>query len=112
MDSKKVEAMARQVAVVTRRGTFRALGGAALTAGLAAPAVARAGKNGQKRCRRQRGQCRAFVEEFCEPKGDPATCEEGGNPCCEHFARCNAGAGIACLFEAVLGVPPQERSRE
>jgi hypothetical protein len=94
----------RQVAAISRRGSFCALGGAVLTAGFAATAAraGNAGKKGQKRCKRQRGQCRAFLETFCELKANPGTCEEGSFPCCEHFARCNAGAGITCLFEAVL----------
>jgi hypothetical protein len=105
MDIKTFDAIARQVAAVSRRGTIRALGGAAMAAGLAAPTVIRAGeagKNGRKRCKRQRGQCLAFFAEFCEPKDDPAGCLEEVRPCCEHFARCNAGAGIECLFETIL----------
>lgn len=110
MTIKTFDAKVLRMGALSRRGSLRALGAAALATGLAAPAATRAGKsgkNGRKRCQQQRGQCRAFLETFCEPKGDPETCEEGSFPCCEHFARCDAGAGIACLFEAVLGATPQ-----
>ncbi len=105
MNIKTFDAKVRQAGALSRRGSFRAVGGAALIAGLAAPATTRAdktSKNGRKRCQRQRGQCRAVLETFCEPKADPETCAEGVFPCCEHFARCDAGAGIACLFDAIL----------
>ena len=66
---------------------------------LAAPttgSAANTGKKAQKRCRRQREQCRTVFAEICE--GVP-TCEAAYAPCCEHFARCDAGTGIACVFQ-------------
>jgi hypothetical protein len=106
MDTGILDKMTRGAAAMSRRGSLRSLGGAALGSALAAPALARAGKagkKGQKRCQRQRGQCLAFVEEFCQPKGDPNACEAIVNPCCENFAQCNAGKGIECLVEKFLG---------
>ena len=99
-------ATTRQVAAVSRRTSLRLLGGAALTGAVAAPATAiakNAGTKTQQRCKRQRGQCLAFAAEFCQPKGDPNACEAQFGPCCEPFARCNAGQGIECLFDALLG---------
>lgn len=106
MELTTIAAVARQAGMVTRRGSIRALGGATLAASLTAPTATHAGKAGkqrQRRCKRQRGQCLAFLEAFCEPKVDPPACVAAGFPCCEPFARCNAEAGIECLFEAVLG---------
>lgn len=105
MNTRTFDTMTRGAAAVSRRGSLRLLGGAALGSALATPALAAAGKTGkkgQKRCRRQRGQCLAFVEEFCQPKGDPGACEEQLSPCCEHLARCSAGEGIECLFSEVF----------
>jgi hypothetical protein len=98
--------LTRRAGAVSRRGSLSTLGGAALAGILATPAAVSAGKggkNGQKRCKRQRGQCLAFVEEFCQPKADPNACETQFSPCCESFAECKAGLGIECLFEALLG---------
>jgi hypothetical protein len=106
MDTKTFVALTRQAVAVSRRGTLRALGAAVVGAGMTAPAAthaAKPGKQGRKRCRRQRAQCRAYLETFCEPKADPTACEDAGFACCEHFARCDAGAGIACLFDGLLG---------
>jgi hypothetical protein len=106
MNARTFEAMARHAASLSRRGSLRVLGGAALTGAIAAPTAAVAGKAGnkaQKRCKRQLGQCLASVEAFCEPQQLPAVCEAFLNPCCEHFSRCEAGQGIACLFAGIAG---------
>jgi hypothetical protein len=103
MDVKTFDAALRRAGALSRRGSLRTLGGAALIAGLAAPAAARAGKpgkNGRKRCQRQRGQCLAWNTSFCEAiPGGLEACIAALRPCCEPFARCNAGEGIACLVE-------------
>ena len=106
MNTTTFDTLARQAGAVSRRGSLRTLGGAALAGVLAAPAVAGAGKggkNGQKRCMRQRGQCLAFAEAFCQPKADPSACKAQFSPCCAPFAQCKAGLGIECLFEKLLG---------
>lgn len=104
MDTGIFDALARRAAM-SRRGSLRALGGAAMTGVLAAPMAASAGKAGRKapkRCQRQRGQCLAFVKEFCAPKELPEVCQGFLSPCCADFASCRAGEGIACLFGLVL----------
>lgn len=92
--------LTRQAAgLVSRRGSLRLSGGAALTGELAAPmasSAGNAGKKAQQRCRRQREQCRTVFAELCE--GVPI-CEAAYAPCCEHFSRCDAGKGIACVFQ-------------
>jgi hypothetical protein len=103
------------IAAMSRRGSIRLLGAAALTGALATP-VAAAGpsskKKGNKRCKRQREQCRAFVRALCAtpamagPAGQPqaglTTCEEQTFPCCDHFARCDAGQGLQCVLDTLL----------
>lgn len=92
-------ATTRRAASMSRRGSLRALGGAALTGFLAAPVAAGAGNTGrkaQRRCRRQREQCRTVFADLCE--GAP-TCEAAFAPCCEHFSRCDAGKGITCVYQ-------------
>jgi hypothetical protein len=86
---------------VSRRRSFRMVGGAALAGALAAPAVAssgKAGKKGQKRCKRLRAQCVSAVVEFYASFVDPPECEGIYRLCCEHFARCSPRAGIGCLL--------------
>jgi hypothetical protein len=97
--------MARRAASLSRRGSLRVLGAAALTGVVSAPAdiAGKAGDKSQKRCQRQRGQCLAYVAEYCEPKIGADICKELFNPCCEHFASCHAGQGIECLFSKLLG---------
>lgn len=101
MMTRFADALQRPAAAVSRRGSLRVLGGAALTSAFAAPTVAvagKAGKKARKRCKRQRGQCLASIEKFCQPKADPNACESLFTPCCEHFAACSAAKGIECLF--------------
>jgi hypothetical protein len=108
VNTKAFDILTRRAGAVSRRGSLRLLGGAALAGVLAAPAAVSArkgGKNGQKRCKRQRGQCLAFVDEFCQPKADPSACKAQFSPCCEPFARCKAGQGIECLVEKLIGTP-------
>jgi hypothetical protein len=90
--------------VVSRRGSVRLLSGVALAGALATPEMAGAGKAGKKakkqaakRCKKQGGPCRAFVAEGCALTEDPQACEEAAFPCCAHFERCNAGAGLTCI---------------
>jgi len=92
-------ATTRHVASMTRRGSLRALGGAALIGALASPmtvSAGKAGKKAEKRCERQREECRTVFADLCE--GEP-TCEAAYAPCCEHLSRYDAGKGIACMFQ-------------
>ena len=105
MDARTLEIVMRRAASMSRRGLPRLLGGAGLTGAIAVPtAVAsKAGKKGQKRCKRQRGECLAYVETYCAPKAGAAICRDLFNPCCDYFAGCKAGLGIECLFSKLLG---------
>lgn len=92
--------------VVSRRGSLRLLGGAALAGALAAPELTSAGKGkvkkqANKQCKKQGGQCRAFVLETCAQVEDRQACEEAYAPCCKHFERCDAGAGLRCFSEPI-----------
>ncbi len=102
MNGPPVDTLIRHAAkAMSRRGSFRVLGGAAVTGTLAAPAVARAGKagkKGQSRCKRLRDHCVAAVVEFCAPVVEPPLCEGIYGSCCEHFARRNPRAGFDCLL--------------
>jgi hypothetical protein len=86
----------RAAAAVTRRHSFLMMGGVAATA--AAPVTAEAGEAGKKarkRCKRQRGACRASVEEFSE---GTLTCLNHLLPCCDPLATCNARESTECLL--------------
>ena len=93
----------RTVAAIARRASLLTLGGVVLAT--VAPAATtragkagkRAGKKAKKKCKRQVGQCRAAWAEIC--MGD-ASCESHAFPCCEHLARCDAGAYVACVSVA------------
>ena len=111
MDAGTFDGVLRRAAkTIDRRGSLKILGsgvaGAATALGWRAGA-ADAGNNGKGRCRRQRGQCLDFVQRRCEREiqqraeagpveADPQ-CVADFNPCCESFAKCQAGAGLRCL---------------
>ncbi len=86
----------RAAAAVTRRHSFLLLSGAAGAA--AAPITAEAGdaaKKVRRRCRRQKAQCQASVEEHC---GASSGCVDNLLPCCEALATCNASASTECFL--------------
>ena len=109
MQNRSFDTITRQATgVISRRGSVRLLSGAALAGALGAPELAGAGKAGKrarnkkqaaKRCKQQGGPCRAFVTEGCALTEDPQACEAAFFPCCTHFERCNAGAGLTCIAE-------------
>jgi hypothetical protein len=68
MDARTLEIVMGRAASMSRRGLPRLLGGAALTGAIVVPtaAASKADKKGQKRCKRQRGECIAYVETYCE----------------------------------------------
>jgi hypothetical protein len=90
----------------TRRGAFRrgsllALGAAGIATALAAPGQGKAKKGKQDRCRKNQGQCRAAVEDYCTRNtNDPPACVSLYGPCCDQFTGCNVGAGISCILRA------------
>lgn len=91
------EITCRAAAAVTRRHSFLLMGGVA--AAVATPLTAEAGEAGKKvrkRCKRQRGECRASVEEFCEGN---STCLDHLLPCREPLAICNARESTECLIQ-------------
>lgn len=95
-DDSVYEITRRAAAAVTRRHSFLMMGGVAATATTAMTAeTGEAGKKARQRCKRQRGACRASVEEFCV--GTP-TCLEHLLPCCDPLATCNARESTECLI--------------
>lgn len=104
MNTSRFDAWTRHADAVSRRGSFRVLGGAAVASALAAPTAANAGKGGEKarkRCQKQRGQCLAFVTEACKSETDSQACEALYIPCCGRFAQCDAGKGLECFFRPI-----------
>jgi hypothetical protein len=107
MNSHAFDALTRHAGAVSRRGSLRALGGAALVSALAAPARTAAGKARKNKhknkraknpCTQQKAQCGAAVTAHCATASNPALCERVTLPCCEHVTGCNVGTGIACIF--------------
>jgi hypothetical protein len=104
VNTSRFDALTRHAAVVSRRGSFRVLGGAAVAGALAAPATVTAGKGGEKvrkRCQKQRGQCLSYVAEACNSETNSQACEALYTPCCGHFAQCDAGKGLECFFRPI-----------
>ena len=113
MDAGTFDGLLRRAArVIDRRRSLKMLGGgvlgiAALPAGLAN--ASDPSKKNKKLCRRQRGPCLDFVQRRCAadmrfraaaaagPAEVDPECVADLNPCCEYFARCQAGAALACL---------------
>jgi hypothetical protein len=95
-DQSIYEITRRAAAAVTRRHSFLLMAGASTAAATPLTAEAgEAGKKARKRCKRQRGACRASVEEFCA--GAPG-CLDHLLPCCEPLATCNARESTECLI--------------
>ena len=101
----------RAASAVSRRHSLQ-IGAAAVAACAWQPmrnAVAgNGGNNAGKKCRRQRGQCAEVVRERCQPVefkagaeaiAAPDDCVKRLLPCCEHFAKCQAGAALDCLMK-------------
>ena len=91
---------------IDRRNSLT-VGAAALLAGaLHQVRSAHAGNGGNKsgkRCKRQREQCIAFLEERCvqavaRAGAERLDCVTQNVPCCEQLGKCHAGAALDCLF--------------
>jgi hypothetical protein len=85
----------------TRRGSLLTLGATALIASIVRSAGAEVGKASKKtnrlrtkKCKKQVGQCSAFLQEAC--LGNP-TCESAIT-CCGLLANCNATDALTCIF--------------
>lgn len=103
MNDRIFDTVTRDAATaVTRRASLLSIGGAALAAAMAVPAIAEAGKSGKKnadkRCKKQKSQCLAAFAEFCASLEEPQICEAFLSPCCEPLTRCNAGEAITCIL--------------
>jgi hypothetical protein len=102
MNRRIVDVLTRgSTGAVSRRASLLTMGGATLSAAMAASmgaAAGRSGKRGKNRCKPQKGKCLAYFAGYCLQQGEPSLCEDKHFPCCEYFARCNAAAGFACLF--------------
>jgi hypothetical protein len=104
-----IDALARgTAAVITRRGSLLAAGGAGLAA-LAASSVGarknikkRAKKQGKKRCQGQVDQCRSYWEEYCTltPRCDGEILLEV-LACCEYLGGCQTDDYFPCLIAAL-----------
>lgn len=104
MNDRMIDAVARDAAVVSRRTSLLSIGGAALAAAMAGPALAKRGKSGKsarKRCMNQTSQCRAAIAEYCALQTLPQVCEAFLAPCCEPLAQCNARETTACILATV-----------
>jgi hypothetical protein len=107
MSDNAVEVFTRATAsAFDRRVSVTALGGMILLAA-ARPLTAAAGKaarKAKKKCKKQVGQCRAFIAERCElissTPEDEAECVALNDPCCEVFARCHGVSAVQCFAEA------------
>jgi hypothetical protein len=98
VSEKAFDAFTRHAAdAVSRRNSLLALGGMALAAGIAEPAIAKKKSKNQakKKCRRQVPRCKSYFAGFC--LGDP-DCEAELFPCCEFLAKCDPGSMLDCLF--------------
>lgn len=103
MNGSFFASITRQTGALSRRGSLRILGGAALASAIPTLGAAKDGKNSRKRrkkrvdqCQGQLEQCRSFMELFREGNED---CEELPLPCCEPLARCDATEAFTCLFQ-------------
>ena len=113
MDAGTFDGLPRCAAkVIDPRRSLKMLGGGVLGIAALPPGLAKASdtsKKNKKLCRRQRGPCLDFVQRRCEAdmrfraaadagaaQVDPE-CVADLNPCFEYFARCQAGAALACL---------------
>jgi hypothetical protein len=91
----------RHAAAMPRRRSLLSLGGAVVSAAVGSPARAagrKAGKQARKRCKKQQEECRGFFTERCQGN---ELCEQAFIPCCEDFARCDAGAAMECIYTVV-----------
>jgi hypothetical protein len=111
MRDQVIDAVARHAAdAVSRRGSLRTLGAAALAAGLAAPATTRAKKNGKgKKCKKQVGRCREGLRDLCEAlfPGNQDNIDECFDlfvECCDFLQGCNAAQAFACAVEVAEGI--------
>jgi hypothetical protein len=89
------------VGALTRRGSLLTLATTAMHASrsrLASADVALSSKKTKKlktkKCKKQVGQCSAFLEEVC--LGNPVC--ESAIPCCGLLATCNASDALTCVF--------------
>lgn len=108
MNGNAFDALTRQAAAaISRRRSFLTLGGAALTAAIAAPSIAEAGKAGKKakkKCKKQVDKCEAKVRDFCELQKGEEECLADLLPCCQPLKGCNAGESTECFLDNFLVV--------
>ncbi|MCC7024500.1 MAG: hypothetical protein IT338_16865 [Thermomicrobiales bacterium] len=96
---------------VDRKTSLKLLAGALAATAFARTtpetAAGKTGAKGLKRCRAQRGQCRAFVQnDLCASRETasrlialPGDCVEQKSLCCDAFATCDLGKGLRCLMQ-------------
>ena len=111
MSEHAFDAIARRAAdEVSRRGSLRTLGAAALAAGFVGPASVRAKKGGKgKKCKKQVSRCREGLQDLCEAlfpgnQGNIDECFGLFVECCDFLRGCNAAQAFACAVEVAEGV--------
>jgi hypothetical protein len=93
--------------VLSRRGTLRTLGSAAVVAGLMSPVLTEAKKGGKgkkDKCKKQVGRCKESLAKACETLfglENVAECVDLFDECCEPLGSCNVAAGADCLVQRI-----------
>jgi hypothetical protein len=82
---------------MSRRGSLRVVGGAALAGALTAPAVANGARDSDKDkvCKRLRTGCEEEVRSVCQGN---KTCLNAVLPCCALLGRCKGRAATECFL--------------
>ncbi len=106
MTGNAFDALTRHAADgVSRRTSLLAMGGAALTAAVAKPALTQAGKAGKKakkKCKKQGKPCREFGELLCEELVEPPGVEDciaASNECCQFLSKCKGSQFFECVLD-------------
>jgi len=121
MDDRTFEALTRRATeVVSRRGSLRTLGGAALAAGLLTPISTQA-KDGKKndKCKKQVSRCKQGLADLCDavflpgemiaPEATSAAseCLAAFDQCCQFLSDCSVAEAFACAVEVVESLEPK-----
>jgi hypothetical protein len=107
VDKKTLITVTRGAAQAIDSRNSLTVGAAALLAGalhqVRSAHAGNGGSKGGKRCKRQREQCVAFLEERCvqavaRAGAERIDCVTQNMPCCEELGKCHAGTALDCLF--------------
>jgi hypothetical protein len=99
MSEARFDAFVRRAGqALNRKASRRWLGLAAAMALSPLATAAKKGGKANKKCRRQKAPCLAFVAQQCEGS---AECLAKANPCCDALATCLLTISFNCLVEAL-----------